>query len=116
MAERMTGQELAIFIETVQMLLDDGDLLGLGVLVLREEQWDMEQAARTMLTRVDEFRRMTEQERNALGPLAMRRQLAGDLALLREALQAAGLLWAGGAGDRVAIRARPPRLRPKRRR
>ena len=31
----MTGAELAIFIETVRGLLDDGDLLGLGVLVLR---------------------------------------------------------------------------------
>ena len=76
----------------------------------------MEQAARAMLTRVDEFRRMSPEERDALGPKTIRHRLAGDLALLREALEAGGLLWAGGSDDRLALRAKPPRLRSKRRR
>ena len=113
---RMTGPELAVFIDELRELLVDGQLFGLGTMVRRGRPWDIEQAAADMLARVNDYRRMDPKEREALGPKTMRRELAGELALLRETLEAAGLLWKGGSGDRLAISAKPPRLRPKRRR
>ena len=116
MAERMTGAELAVFIDELRALLVDGELFGLGTIVRRGRPWDIEQAAADMLARVDDYRRMDPREREALGPKTMRRELAGDLGLLREALEAGGVLWGGGSGDRLPLRAKPPRLRPRRRR
>ena len=116
MVTAMTGPELAVFIDELRALLDDGDLAGLGTIVRRGRAWDIEQAASDMLARVNDYRRMDPREREALGPKTMRRELAGELALLREALEAGGLLWAGGSGDRLPLRAKPPRLRPRRRR
>jgi hypothetical protein len=116
MASGLSRAELAAFVDTVRELLEDGDLDGLGSIVLRGEARDIAAAARDMLRRVEYYRQMDPKERAALGPLTMRHQLADDLALLREALQAAGLLWIGGSGDRLPVRARPSRLRPGRRR
>ena len=98
--------------------MSEGALDGLGAVVLGDKAWDIDRAARDMLRRVDYYRRMSPAERNALGPLAMRRQLAADLALLCDALQGAGLLRpvASGESFRAPVRAKPPGLRPKRRR
>jgi hypothetical protein len=116
MAEKMTRAELAAFIEELQILLADGELFGLGTIVRRGKGWDIEQAASDMLRRVTYYRSMDPEQREALGPKTMRHELADELAMLREALEGAGILRAGGAGDRIAIRAKPPRLRPDRRR
>ena len=37
MAARMTGPELALFIDQLRVLLDDGDLAALGSVALRGE-------------------------------------------------------------------------------
>ena len=42
MAARMTGPELALFIDELRVLLDDGDLAALGSVALRGESWDLD--------------------------------------------------------------------------
>jgi hypothetical protein len=72
MPPALTGPELAAFIDELRELLDDGDLIGLGSILRRGRAWDIQPAARDMLTRVDGFRRMDPRERAALGPATMR--------------------------------------------